>query len=459
VVVTVLDVRPVGYAEAARTIGGEVAGTVAVACEEVTSRLDACYGMAGSDDIGVEWGAAYDRVAASAIQSTAAVVDAAYTVAALLEQTGINYAGAEAASVPGESAEQSQARWASSSAPSVRDLSSAVGGGVPEPAGWSLLQHAIGRLWPNGHQDLLRGAADTWRAVGSWFRSITVDVDRAVIEVMLQRAPEVSDAAAVIDGLRGQLTELAQVYDDLADACSDYAHHLDEAHHRILEEIHSFIEWTLAIEAAGGLLAAVTLGASEVVAQGAELERAKVTGSAIATVIDALRAAVVALGVTLRGVEARVAVVAEQARVVMIRRVEAAGVVRPGVAGVEAARTVGPADTALVRLEEYAAADRLAEVGPASETWADLTTLNDHYLRHGKDFGCTSEEEYAADAVSFLQRARREGLPTKVDKYGVTRAYDPETNTFGSYAPDGKTFTFFKPKTKTYWDRQKGEPR
>ena len=456
---TVLDVRPVGYAEAARTIGGEVAGTVELACGEVTRRLDACYGMAGSDDVGAEWGAAYDRVAASAIQSTAASVDAAYTVAALLEQTGINYAGAEAASVPGETAEESRARWASSSAPSVRDLASAVGGGVPEPAGWSMLQHAIGRLWPNGHQDLLHGAADTWRAVGSWFRSITVDVDRAVVEVMLQRAPEVPDAAAVIDGLRGQLTELAGVYDDLADACSDYAHHLDEAHHRILEEIHSFIEWTLAIEAAGGLLAVVTLGASEVVAQGAELERAKVTGSAIAAVIDGLRAAVAALGVTLRGVEARLAVVAEQARVVMIRRVEAAGVVRPGVAGVEAARTVGPADTALVRLEESAATGQLAEVGPASETWAKMRTLNRHFRDHAKEFGCATEDGYAAAAARFLQRAERDGLPIKVDERGITRVYDPKTNTFGSYTPQGKTITFFKPSSKTYWLRQKGTPK
>jgi pyocin large subunit-like protein len=147
-------------------------------------------------------------------------------------------------------------------------------------------------------------------------------------------------------------------------------------------------------------------------------------------------------------------VVAEQARMVMTRRVEAAGVVRPGVAGAGAARTVGPADVALVRLEETAVA---GEVGSASKTWADMKTLENHYRRHGKDFGCTSENEYAADAAAFLQRARRERLPMKVDEHGVTRAYDPETDTFGSYSPDGKAYTFFKPRSRTYWDRQRGE--
>ena len=125
-----LDLSPVGYALAARTIGGEVATVATCAGELLGSRLADCYGMAGSDDSGARWGAAYDAVASAAMSATSAVADAAFCVAALLEQTGINYAGAEAACVPGESAAQSEARWARSSAPSTPLLPPAVGGGA-----------------------------------------------------------------------------------------------------------------------------------------------------------------------------------------------------------------------------------------------------------------------------------------------------------------------------------------
>ena len=37
--------------------------------------------------------------------------------------------------------------------------------------------------------------------------------------------------------------------------------------------------------------------------------------------------------------------------------------------------------------------------------------------------------------------------PTKVDDNGVTRVYDPRTNTFGAYNADGTTRTFYKRAT------------
>lgn len=61
-------------------------------------------------------------------------------------------------------------------------------------------------------------------------------------------------------------------------------------------------------------------------------------------------------------------------------------------------------------------------------------------------------------ASDFLQRAQKERLPTKIDKDGVMRAYDPATNTFGAYNPNGTTRTFFKPdRGPKYWDDQPGK--
>jgi hypothetical protein len=95
---------------------------------------------------------------------------------------------------------------------------------------------------------------------------------------------------------------------------------------------------------------------------------------------------------------------------------------------------------------------------PTSTTWGRPDSLDDHFVRHGADFGARTADEYAAMASEFLQRGVAAGLPTKIDpKTGVIRIYDPATNTFGSYNPNGTTATFFKPDPDlhgypTNWD-------
>lgn len=60
-------------------------------------------------------------------------------------------------------------------------------------------------------------------------------------------------------------------------------------------------------------------------------------------------------------------------------------------------------------------------------------------------------------AFQFLQRAKAEGLPAKVDSSGVLRIYDARSDTFGVYNPDGTTKTFFKPGSHGYFQRQPGQ--
>lgn len=348
---TVLDVSPPGYALAARVVGGEIAGHTASIPEDLGWALAGCYGMAGSDDAGSRWGAAYDAAAKAALGATNDAANAMFCVAALLEQTGINYAGAEAACVPGESAAQSAARWASSSAPAARSLPTAVGAGVPEPGGWSLLQHAIGRLWPNGHQDRLREAAGAWRSAAHVVEAIAPDLDHAVDEVAAQRAPEVGDAVAVMRSAQAQLVSLGGRYRDLAGGCEAYAHRLDEAHSAILRECVEFVDITVAAEAAGGLFAVVTAGLSEVAANSAVVAAAYRIGRTIADLIDALVAAVVPLAAELDAAAAGFAVVERELAPILARRVEQAEIVRPGVAG-QVAPVAGttPTDLAIARI-------------------------------------------------------------------------------------------------------------
>jgi pyocin large subunit-like protein len=94
---------------------------------------------------------------------------------------------------------------------------------------------------------------------------------------------------------------------------------------------------------------------------------------------------------------------------------------------------------------------------PTSQTGGRLDTLDDHFLRHGADFGARSADDYASQASQFLQRSQQVRLPNKIDANGVIRVYDPASNTFGAYNPNGTTATFFTPKTGAdYWAKQPG---
>ena len=83
--------------------------------------------------------------------------------------------------------------------------------------------------------------------------------------------------------------------------------------------------------------------------------------------------------------------------------------------------------------------------------------LEDHFKRHGGDFGSKSAGAYEEEAAQFFQKALEDGLPMKADN-GVTRVYDPRTNTFGSYdMRTGTIKTYFKPSGgASYFARQPG---
>lgn len=93
---------------------------------------------------------------------------------------------------------------------------------------------------------------------------------------------------------------------------------------------------------------------------------------------------------------------------------------------------------------------------PTANNWGNPKTLPDHFQRHGPDFKSKDPNHYAQQASKFLQDSQRNGLPTKIGPDGTIRAYDPKSNTFGSYNPDGTTRTFFKPTSPNYWNNQPG---
>jgi pyocin large subunit-like protein len=92
----------------------------------------------------------------------------------------------------------------------------------------------------------------------------------------------------------------------------------------------------------------------------------------------------------------------------------------------------------------------------SSYNWGNLKTLEDHFQRHGADFQATSSGDYAGQAQNFYDN--RVIYQSKIDENGITRVYDPETNSFGSYNLDGSTKTFFKPNNGLdYFTKQPGK--
>ena len=107
-------------------------------------------------------------------------------------------------------------------------------------------------------------------------------------------------------------------------------------------------------------------------------------------------------------------------------------------------------------VSEKMAAEKL-KAPPTRKIWANWASLPDHFARHGGDFHAQNEDDYARMSWEFLQRAKAEGLPAKVDDRGVLNVFDPKSGAFACYNRDGTTKTFFKPGSNGYFDRQSGQ--
>ena len=53
------------------------------------------------------------------------------------------------------------------------------------------------------------------------------------------------------------------------------------------------------------------------------------------------------------------------------------------------------------------------------KTWGNVASLPDHFARHGADFSAKSQDDYAAQAWRFRERASTEHLPMKFDTDGT----------------------------------------
>lgn len=293
-----IDTDPDLWQSAASAVGDRVGPALADAAGALNGTLAQCGGMAGSDPAGHAWAAAYDPAAADLASALADATNACFQLAAMLQASGYNYAAAEAASdptrtIPAPSPSPSRASgpfgysWQAGIhfAPTPPP---AAGGGVGAPHGWHLIASVIGYLWPNGHQDTLHAMSAAWQVTADNLAPALDGMSDATTIVRDHGGPEADQVMMVLADTYTHLSALQDTCHQLADACDDYAHHLDAAHHAIIAELEDLLTWTAAIEGAGGLFAVITAGISEALAQGGEATRIAISAGRIGPMIAGL---------------------------------------------------------------------------------------------------------------------------------------------------------------------------
>jgi hypothetical protein len=274
------------YSSAGEVFGQMSADTVTTHAALITV-LSTYAGMAGSDSVGGQWASAYDEAAQLAISSSSKLATACGQTRDLIVVGAHNHRLAETGSDTRNPTSPAPPQL--SIAPCLaEDAPSAAGDGIPEPFGWSILADFVGFGWPNGHQDQLDAAKTAWHTASADYRTVAAQVPRAVELLTNQQSPEIGIAVGTCQERQNDLNALADACQTLGDSCGEYAHHLDEAHHKILEEVKDFLIETAAAEAVFAVLAPFTATVSEWVGNTALAGRIAVRARRIAIIIGEL---------------------------------------------------------------------------------------------------------------------------------------------------------------------------
>ena len=81
--------------------------------------------------------------------------------------------------------------------------------------------------------------------------------------------------------------------------------------------------------------------------------------------------------------------------------------------------------------------------------------LEEHYAKHGREFGAISQDEYLLQAQTLRDRAAGGDILEAVRDDGVTTRFDRQAGTFLAFNEDFTLRTFFKPNDgEAYFQRQ-----
>jgi pyocin large subunit-like protein len=91
----------------------------------------------------------------------------------------------------------------------------------------------------------------------------------------------------------------------------------------------------------------------------------------------------------------------------------------------------------------------------SSVGFADQRRLDEHYAKHGAEFGRITKQDYLRQAQLLRDTKPVDPVLEAVRRDGVITRYDRQTGAFIAFNPNGVIRTFFKPNDgERYWRRQ-----
>jgi len=91
----------------------------------------------------------------------------------------------------------------------------------------------------------------------------------------------------------------------------------------------------------------------------------------------------------------------------------------------------------------------------SSVGFADQRRLDEHYEKHGAEFGRITKQDYLKQAQLLRDAKPVDPVLEAVRRDGVITRYDRQTGAFIAFNPNGVIRTFFKPNDgERYWRRQ-----
>jgi hypothetical protein len=290
------DVDPEEVLSAAR-VYSSVRTSAAAAVTELAGVLSSSAGMAGTDTGAHAWASKYDPLSTALMDASATVVQGAGQCYSLLYATGVNHLNAD-----GQSAVNNETvlELPPMEAPPFQKpaVPSAEGGHGDVPEWWHTISAYVeGELWPNGHQDKLRAAADAWTSAARKLRTSAQLVNGgtsslgAIGPLMDQKSPEFPNIIKNCTMVRDQMTGVADGFGEAAKACSTYAQAIDDAHSKIIHEMVVLGATVAVTEIVAAVLIPFTVGISEVVSKVVDVSRLVATGARIASIIREFRLA------------------------------------------------------------------------------------------------------------------------------------------------------------------------
>ncbi len=260
----------------------------------LTSALDSNSGCAGTDNAGHTWANGYDPAALNAVKAGADAVNAFAKLHDLLAFTGVNHANAENAAATSPGAPTPPPALAPNY--TANAFKGSYGGDTDAPMGWGLLTRWLqGHLWPNGDPAKLKKLGFAWTEAAKGLRDASSTAGPAWASVEDLSSPEFGKALAQMDLVADDVEKLCAEFENLGNACYDWAKQIDDAHQKIRQTLADTIGWALVAGAAGAIVG--SLIGPEGTVGGAALASGAAASRAAASIVPILAALDVTAGI------------------------------------------------------------------------------------------------------------------------------------------------------------------